>query len=118
MQEIEAFLEFLQDRQIGSVTAMYGWACEIDEPYIPITVPDAREFFRQAVSEKIWEPGSADLYVEVPTLTAEFLFCHESDIHLISKNDKVLAQWRTRWLTQGYTVDENEGQRTSSGNKT
>ena len=101
--EMEAVLRYLGSKSATSLTIMYGFGCDVDDPYkeIPIQLTDVKTFIKQGLDNGVWRLGDDDFHIAAPSLSTEFLFCHESDIHLTSGDRDTLAYFVKRWKARG-----------------
>lgn len=94
-QAMEALPDFFK-AMLGDciVTAHYGLGSEIhaDLQFVPMRVGTrwTDRFIADSISRGIVVPGRSDLLFTTPEERLEILFCHESDIHLGGKDDKLI----------------------------
>jgi hypothetical protein len=94
---LDALAIFLRDSFPGSiVTAEYGFGSGIhpDLTYVSmrIGVGWLDRFFRESVEQRIFIPGSSDMYVRAPDKQLTVQFCHEGDLHVSASDASVLAK--------------------------
>lgn len=85
LRALEAFPAFLLERGVEECMVKYGWERGRVEERLerPALIP-LRDFVA----------GESDLYVELEKPAAEFVFCHESDIHLKTEDRDLMAAFR------------------------
>jgi hypothetical protein len=98
LRAVEALPEFLTRRGYRQCSVMHGWgsAQPVESLWKPtdIVVQALPEFVASALARKDFVAGDSDLYVEVVEPAAQFLFCHESDIHLQCEDVELRAAFR------------------------
>jgi len=111
--ELDAILSLLTGSESRDVEIMYGFGCQVEEPYQTLTVSVAAlsAFISQAQREGVWRLGEDDLHITVSDPDTEYLLCHESDVHVTSVDSQVLKFFTTRWLTQGYTAHQKRDEK-------
>jgi hypothetical protein len=89
------------------ITAFLGWACKlpITDLWKPeeIETSQVRSWIDYKIDAGIYDPGAADLYFTLSDGT-EFLFCHESDVHVETSASDLLRSIVERWLERRYGV--------------
>jgi hypothetical protein len=92
----------------STVKAMLGWACKLPQDdlwrYVSVESSQIRDWIDDKIKAGIYDPGSSDLYLGFPD-GSEFLFCHESDVHVESDDRDLLRVIAKRWLEKGYRVN-------------
>lgn len=98
LRALEAFPAFLLARGIEECSVMHGWGSDlpIDALWKPmkIPIPDIAGFVSQAIERRDFLAGDSDFYLELTVPCAEFLFCHESDIHLKTEDQELMRAFR------------------------
>jgi len=107
VEEVSEIVRLLQSNGIDRVVVEYGWGCK---PLaagqlwqdIEIEVPELVAFIEQAIRTGVFSPGEADLMVQDRSHSFECLLCRESDIHLVTEDEAILAQATRRWMEMGF----------------
>ena len=103
--ELEAAPSILRRHGIEDIVACFGVgsSANIDELWQlhELHVSELLEFARTSADRGLFRPGNSDLIVNVPDNSTVLTFCHESDIHVESTNDALIAEFVQRWKTQG-----------------
>lgn len=77
---------------------MHGWGSDlpIDALWKPVAirVQEIAAFVESASACRDFLAGNSDLYFEVTVPSAEFLICHESDIHLKTEDRELMGAFR------------------------
>lgn len=98
--EIVFFAKLFLIHSKSSVTAMYGWDCdlEIDDLYQDIQIggDEITEFVRRSEDDGIFRLGKSDLFFRSGDAEFEFVLCHESDIHFTAP-EVVVSTVRKHW---------------------
>jgi hypothetical protein len=106
LDEAPEIAKLLRLSGIDDVVVYYGWGSrlEINQLWTPIhvKVEDLPGFVRDSVEQGIFSPGNSDLIIEDKDGTLTFLFCHESDIHLMTKNQELIDETKRHWREKGY----------------
>jgi hypothetical protein len=112
--ELDTILDLFREKNIVQVTVSFGFGCgvDVDDLYveIPIATEELKVFLEHSVAEDKYTFGSDDLYIKAEEIDAEFLLCHESDIHLETGNAEVFEIIKNRWLENDYEVFQKQGQ--------
>ena len=106
LEEVPELVKLLQSSGIDRLLVEYGWGCKLEPGQlwqdIEIPLPELAAFIEASIQQGIYSPGQADLVVQDRDRTFECLFCHESDIHLMTENDGLIAEATKRWMDKGY----------------
>ncbi len=91
---------------IRDVVVAYGFGCDCPDEQlyqdVPMTLDRLLPFIAESESADFYRVGKDNLHVKTSTGQAEFLFCHESDIHFITEDSALLERLRDAWLGEGY----------------
>lgn len=95
---IDALVSFMREAFPGAlITAEYGFGCRIhaDLTYVAmrIGVGRADKFFQRSIEQRIFLPGSSDLYVHAPDRQLRIMFCHEGDMHVAARDSSLLERF-------------------------
>ena len=106
LDEVPEIVKLLQSSGIENLTVEYGWGCKLETSQlwqdIEVRLQDLVAFILSSIEKGIYSPGCADLVLQDRDRTFECLFCHESDIHLVTEDDGLITQATRRWLDKGY----------------
>jgi hypothetical protein len=106
LDEVPEIVNLLQANGIESLTVEYGWGCKLEASRlwqdIEVRLQDLVAFIRSSIEQGIYSPGQADLVLQDRDRTFECLFCHESDIHLVTDDGGLITQATRRWMDKGY----------------
>ncbi len=106
LDEVPEIAKLLRSNGIEDAIVYYGWGTrlEINQLWSPIEVKveDLPAFVRDSVAQGIFSPGNSDLIIEDKARTLNFLLCHESDIHLMTENQKLINETNRHWSEMGY----------------
>jgi hypothetical protein len=99
-------VEFLRAAGIQDIVVAYGWGCDCPEERlyqdVPMRVDGLLAFIAESESAGFYRAGEGNLHIKTSTGQAEFLFCHESDIHFITEDAGLLERLKAVWLSNGY----------------
>jgi len=99
-------VKLLVSSGVDNLVVEYGWGCKLkpDELWqdIEVPLPDLPAFIQGSIEKGIYSPGQADLVLQDRERTFECLFCHESDIHLVTEDDGLITEATRRWMDKGY----------------
>jgi len=106
LEEVPEIVKLLVSSGIDNLVVEYGWGCKLnpDELWqdIEVPLPDLPAFIQGSIEKGIYSPGQADLVLQDRERTFECLFCHESDIHLVTEDDGLITEATRRWMDKGY----------------
>ena len=106
LEEVSELVKLLQSTGIENVVVEYGSGCKLEADQlwrdIDIRLPDLIAFIQSSIDKGIYTLGEADLVLQDRDRSFECLFCHESDIHLMTEDDGLLTQATRRWMDKGY----------------
>lgn len=98
-------VEFIRSVGVRDVLVAYGFGCDCpdDELYRDLPMPLDRllPFLAEAEVANYYRLGRDNLHVKDGTGRIKFLFCHESDIHFISEDSKLVERLKAVWLAAG-----------------
>ena len=105
-KKFRKIVKLLQSSGVDRLLVEYGSGCKLEPGQlwqdIEIPLPELAAFIEASIQQGIYSPGQADLVVQDRDRTFECLFCHESDIHLMTDNDGLIAEATKRWMDKGY----------------
>jgi hypothetical protein len=106
LRTIADAVEFLREVGIPEVLVAYGFGCDCpdEQLYQDVRMPldRVRPFIAEAEAADNYRVGRDNLHVKDPAGRAEFLFCHESDIHFISDEAELVERLKAKWLAAGF----------------
>lgn len=106
LEEIPEIVRLLASNGVDNVVVEYGWGCKLQTGElwqdISIRVADLVTFIASSIENGIFLPGQADLLLQDRDQSFECLLCRDSDIHLSTDNDAILAEATRRWMDKGY----------------
>src|SRR6185295_17819842 len=106
LDEVPEIVKLLQSSGIENLMVEYGWGCKLESSRlwqdIEVRLQDLVAFIRHSIEDGIYSPGQADLVLQDRDRTFECLFCHESDIHLVTDDDGLITEATRRWIDKGY----------------
>jgi hypothetical protein len=106
LRAVERIVEFLRAAGVRHIFVAYGFGCDCPEEQlyqdVPMMLDRLLPFIADSESAGFYRVGKDNLHVKPSTAQAEFLFCHESDIHFITEDVGLLERLRDRWLGDGY----------------
>ena len=86
----------------------FGFGCEkdIDDLWKDenVKAEDLEFYIHKSIQEGIYRIGKADFHITDIDKSFQILFCHESDIHLISKDENLLNVVKTIWEKSGFEI--------------
>ena len=110
-KDFEEFLVQLESTPSEKVVVLFGfaWANEIYEHDwldLHLTGSELRARVAEAEAAGLGSIGSDDLFITLPALGVERLYCHEADIHVIAADPRhpYVETERQRWLELGWQV--------------
>ena len=111
-QEISNIVGFLQARGIHDLNVSYGWGCDLDSDDLyqekPLPLPDLLDFILQSIQSGVFAFGEGNLYISSRDEEAEFVLCHELDVHITFGDEKLALEVASGWAERGYTYYEVE----------
>jgi hypothetical protein len=106
LEEVPEIVKLLASSGIDNLVVEYGWGCKLEPGElwqdIDVRLPDLPAFIQGSIEKGIYSPGQADLVLQDRDRTFECLFCHESDIHLVTDHDGLITEATRRWMDKGY----------------
>ena len=106
LEEIPEIVRLLASNGVDNVVVEYGWGCKLQTGElwqdISIRLADLVTFIASSIEKGIFLPGQADLLLQDRDQSFECLLCRDSDIHLSTDNDAILAEATQRWMDKGY----------------
>ncbi|HKW98922.1 MAG TPA: hypothetical protein VJN43_14380 [Bryobacteraceae bacterium] len=106
LEEIPEIVRLLASNGVDNVVVEYGWGCKLQTGElwqdISMRVADLVTFIASSIEKGIFLPGQADLLLQDRDQSFECLLCRDSDIHLSTDNDAILAEATRRWMDKGY----------------
>lgn len=106
LRAVGRVVELLAAAEVPEVVVAYGFGCDCPDEWLyqDILIPSSRlpDFIAEAEAAGYDRVGRDNLYVGVPGGRAEFLLCHESDIHLITEDAGLADRLRAAWLADGH----------------
>lgn len=110
-RELEYLVEYYTEKGEQNCKVLFGFAWGNDYypgkewPEEEISITELPRKVKSVEETGIGNIGGDDLFVYVGGL--EFLFCHESDIHIIfSSHVPEIEHFFSRWVTQGFEPSE------------
>jgi hypothetical protein len=121
LRAVGRVVELLAAVGVPEILVAYGFGCECPDEllYQDVTIPSAGllGFIAEAEAANYYRVGRDNLHVKIPDGRADFLLCHESDIHLTTEDTGLLDRLRSAWLDDGdremYEKDGGEWRRVS-----
>lgn len=115
LRTIAQAVEFLRDVGVETVAVAYGWGCDCPDEQLyenrEISLSGLLGFIREAEAADFYRVGKDNLHVKDSRGRAEFLFCHESDIHFLTEDAKLLEQLKSLWIASGFEeIHEKQGE--------
>jgi hypothetical protein len=106
LRAVERVVEFLRSVGVTEVLVAYGFGCDCpdEQLYQDIPMPLDRLLPFMAEGERLdyYRIGRDNLHVKDGIGRAEFLFCHESDIHFLSDDAELVERLKMAWLAEGF----------------
>ena len=106
LEEVPEIVKLLQTTGIKDLVVEFGSGCKLEASQlwqeINIGLIDLVAFIQSSIEKGIFSPGQADLVLQDRDRSFECLFCHESDIHLMSDDDAIITEATRRWMDKGY----------------
>lgn len=106
LRGVERVVEFLRSAGVSEVLVAYGFGCDCpdEQLYQDVPMPLDRLLPFMAEGERLgyYRICKDNLHVKDGTGRAEFLFCHESDIHFISEDAELMERLKGMWLAAGF----------------
>ena len=106
LRAVGQVVEFLQAAGIRDVVVAYGFGrdCPDEQLYqdVPMMLDRLLPFIAESETADFYRVGKDNLHVKASAGQAEFLFCHESDIHFVTEDAGLLERLMDAWLGEGY----------------
>ena len=103
--EMARFLELVERKRIS---VEYGWGCNLPTSQLwnpmPMEPSQLEEFFEESRKNGTFTLGSSDLTIRDVEGSMSFTICHESDLHFVSGDKRLLEQVATMWSGKGFTI--------------
>ena len=104
--EFDRIIKTLEQNHVDEVELLFGWAWGNDyKDWTPFQtkVTDIELELEKPQKQNFGQFGNDDIFIRLPELEIEFLFCHESDIHLSFNNaneivSSVINSWDLKKL--------------------
>jgi hypothetical protein len=97
---------FLNAVGVRQLLIAFGFGCDCPDEQlyqdVPLALDHLQSFIAEAEAANFYRVGKDNLHVKDLAGRAEFLFCHESDIHFISENTELVERLKAEWLGEGY----------------
>ncbi len=81
LHEVEIVIDFLKKHNVGQLEMFYGWSWGDWETFNSTANEIMSEIEKQEQRSKK-KFGGNDVYIVIPKLDTQILFCHEEDIHI------------------------------------
>lgn len=102
--EFDCIIKTLEQNHVGEVEILFGWAWGNDyKDWIPFPtkVTNIVSEIDKPQKQNLEQLGNDDIFITLPKLKIEFLFCHERDIHLSFNNaneivSSVIGSWESK----------------------
>jgi hypothetical protein len=99
--EIQEIADLLLSVEIRTVYLSYGYGCDtaslLQTEDIPVPTESLAQFIADSEDRGVFRLGECDLKVRSGVGKAEFLLCHEHDIHFSGVESPLLSEVRFRW---------------------
>ena len=106
LEEVPEIVKLLQSSGIEQLVIEYGWGCKLEPERlwqdIEVRALDLVTFIQDSIDKGIYPAGQADMVLRDRDGNFELLFCRDSDIHLMTDDDVILAEATKRWMDKGY----------------
>jgi len=106
LRAIAQIIEFLRTAGFRDVLVAYGFGCDFpdEQLYQDVIMPLGRldGFIAESEAANYYRAARNDLHVKDHSGRAEFLFCHEADIHFITQDAVLFEQLKALWVANGY----------------
>jgi hypothetical protein len=106
LDEVPEIVKLLQTIGIKYLVVEFGSGCKLEPNQlwqeIDVGLIDLVAFVQDSIEKGIFSPGRADLVLQDRDGSFECVFCHESDIHLMSDDSAIITGATTRWMDKGY----------------
>ena len=102
--EFDRIIKILEQNQIDEVEILFGWAWGNEyKDWVPFRtkVIDIVSEIDKPQQQKLGQLGNDDIFITIPELEIEFLFCHELDVHLSFNSDnKIVSSVIDSWVSE------------------
>ncbi|WP_435007910.1 hypothetical protein P12x_005174 [Tundrisphaera lichenicola] len=106
LRAVGRVVELLATVGIPEVLVAYGFGCDCPDEllYQDVMIPSSGlpEFIVEAEAANNYRVGRDNLHVKASDGRAEFLLCHESDIHLVTEDAELFGRLRSTWMADGH----------------
>lgn len=106
LDELPEIVKLLRLSGIEELLVEFGSGCKLEAQRLwqdmEVRLNDLVAFVQRSIEEGIYSPGRADLIVQDRDRNFECLFCHESDIHVVTEDMSMIEQVNKRWMEKGY----------------
>lgn len=101
-QEANWVFTLLEERPEAVLNFRWGFGTDPEywEPG-PVRAANVRKFIEDAARTGIYTWGSADVFIELPDKEAKITLCHETDLHMKSKDEAWIKRCTDRWSEVG-----------------
>lgn len=109
-RDFDEFVTELESRPLETVAVVFGcgWGNELypaDWLELNLTGSELRLRVAEAETAGLGKIGEDDLFIKLPGLGVERLYCHEVDIHLTADADHPYVEAeRQEWIKRGWDV--------------
>lgn len=106
LDEVPEIVKLIQTTGIKHLVVEFGSGCKLEPNQlwqeIDVGLIDLVAFVQDSIEKGIFSPGQADLVLQDRDRSFECVFCHESDIHLMSDDNAIITGATRRWMDKGY----------------
>ena len=108
--EVSALVKFLQAKGKLNLLVSYGWDCDLEvehlyqENLLPLS--ELLAFLSRSEEAGIFRLGENDLLIESADRSIVFTLCHESDIHMTTKEIGMANEIQSSWASKNYSLYE------------
>jgi hypothetical protein len=81
---------------------MWGWVYDLEMNYtwLPVAGSHLREVLSESRGRGVFGAGKGDLHLRAPRLGVEFTLCHESGVHVVASDARVVEGFVTAWRSR------------------
>jgi hypothetical protein len=102
LKEVHWVCALLEERPEAVLNLTWGFGTDPEYWFAnAVGATNVRRFLEDAVVAGIYTWGQADVYIEMPGKEVKITLCHETDLHVESKDEAWIKRSTDRWSKEG-----------------
>ena len=108
-ESIPDITRFLTSIDRMRISVEFGWGCNLSTQQLwnstHMDLPQLQEFVENSQRNGTLKLGSGDLIIRDAEESMSFTVCHESDLHFVASDKRLLEQVTAMWSGKGFTLN-------------